>query len=201
MNLKRCEKGHFYDEDKSPVCPACQSEGKKDDSENRDVTVFLNSGKSPTSESLKESEGSRKLDESIRKVISNDDMGKTVSFSDVESGISPVVGWLVCVNGINKGKSYELKSGKNFIGRARDMDVVLSGDESISRNRHAIVIFEPKAGIFIAQPGESRELFYLNDKVVLNNEQMKKNDSLLIGNTRLILIPCCDEAFRWEDYS
>lgn len=28
---------------------------------------------------------------------------------------------------------------------------------------------------------------------------MKKNDVLLIGDTKLMLIPCCDEQFCWED--
>ena len=79
------------------------------------------------------------------------------------------------------------------------MDVALTGDNSVSRERHAIVIYEPKARIFIAQPGDSRELFYLNDEVVLNNEKLKNYDVLTVGNLKLMLVACCGEHFSWDD--
>ena len=79
------------------------------------------------------------------------------------------------------------------------MDVVLHGDNSISRERHAIVLYEPKRREFIAQAGESRELFYLNDEVVLNPVRLKQYDILTIGNTRLMFFPCCGENFSWDD--
>ena len=79
------------------------------------------------------------------------------------------------------------------------MDVILGGDTSVSREKHAVVIYEPQGKIFIAQPGESRELFYLNGKVVLNNEMLNSNDVVAIGNTKLMLIPCCGEKFSWDD--
>ena len=79
------------------------------------------------------------------------------------------------------------------------MDVCLIGDLSVSRERHAIVIYEPKTKIFIAQAGDSHELFYLNDKVVLNNEALSAYDVLTVGNEKLIFIPLCGEKFCWED--
>ena len=79
------------------------------------------------------------------------------------------------------------------------MDVCLSGDLSVSRERHAIVIYEPKTRIFIAQTGDSHELFYLNDKVVLNNEALSAYDVLTVGNEKLIFIPLCGDKFCWED--
>lgn len=110
-----------------------------------------------------------------------------------------MVGWLTCTEGEYYGQSFTLKSGRNFIGRNPGMDVVLSGDLSVSRDRHAVVIYEPKTKIFIAQPGDSHELFYLNDKVVLNNEVLSPYDVLTIGNEKLLFIPLCGEKFCWED--
>ena len=105
-----------------------------------------------------------------------------------------MVGWLVCIEGEYKGESFKLKSGRNFIGRAANMDVVLSADHSVSRFKHASVIYEPRGRQFIVSTGESRELCYLNDEVVLSNMKMKAYDVLNLGNTSLMLIPCCERG-------
>ena len=51
----------------------------------------------------------------------------------------PVTGWLVCICGEAKGKSYNIVSGLNYVGRRKDMDICIEGDISISRYRHAVV--------------------------------------------------------------
>ena len=111
----------------------------------------------------------------------------------------PTVGWLIGVNGNYYGECFELKSGKNFIGRAPEMDIVLSADKTVSRYRHAVVLYEPHSRVFIAQAGESRELFYLNENVVLKNEQLNAYDTLLIGTTKLVFFPLCGSEFSWDD--
>lgn len=212
MNLVRCEKGvHFYDKDKFDSCPFCMADNdagvtmtyREPDTTGDDLDSPTVAGSAVT---VPASSGNMSLNDAIKSVTEtesyeddDDDMGKTISYYNTTMGIEPVVGWLIAINGPEFGKSYEIKSGRNFIGRSKDMDISLQGDDTISRNKHAIVVYEPKSRMFIAQPGESRELFYVNDKVVLNNEQIKKNDVLLLGKTKLMLIPCCDEQFCWED--
>ena len=78
------------------------------------------------------------------------------------------------------------------------MDVVLSGDASVSRDRHAIVVYEPKSNIFLVQPGDSKELFYVNDEVVLSAQEIKGYDVLSVGNSKLMFIPCCSDRFNWD---
>ncbi len=111
----------------------------------------------------------------------------------------PTVGWLIGVSGKYYGECFELRSGKNFIGRAPEMDVVLAADKTVSRQRHAVVLYEPHSRTFFAQAGESRELFYLNEKVVLKNEQLSAYDTLLIGTTKLVFFPLCGSEFSWDD--
>ena len=106
--------------------------------------------------------------------------------------------WLVCTEGKRRGQEYRLKAGRNFIGRSPNMDVALEGETSVSREGHAIVAYEPHQSIFIAQPGSASELFYLNGNVVLSAVQIKRNDRLQLGDVELMLIPCCDENFKWE---
>lgn len=80
---------------------------------------------------------------------------------------APVVGWLVCTEGVNKGTDYRLHQGRNFVGRSSEMDVCILGDNTVSRSSHAIVVYDPRSNVYLAQPGSSKELFYVNDKLVL----------------------------------
>lgn len=126
-------------------------------------------------------------------------LAKNKEDSAAKFTVEPVVGWLVCIKGGDFGASYNLKSGKNFIGRDRNMDVCIPTDKSISRQCHAIVIYDPKSGKFLVQPGTSRELFYLNEGVVLGVEEISANDVLTVGKTDLMFMPFCSDKFSWEE--
>lgn len=213
MDLKKCSNGHFYDGDKYSQCPHCNKNSTADD----DVTVNMEAmGKVMPDQSSYEktdvkrdqasggNSGTVTLVQAVQavsdsKISAEDDDMKTVSFYGNVQGKEPLVGWLVCIDGNAKGKGYELKTGKNFIGRSSSMDVVLEGDNSVSRERHAIITFEPKGRRFIAQPGESRELFYLNDNVVLENMELKYGDVVQIGKTLLKFVPFCGPDFSWDN--
>lgn len=112
---------------------------------------------------------------------------------------TPCVGWLVVTKGMHLGQDYHLKTGKNFIGRDPGMDIVLDGDKSVSRNKHAIVVYEPKQHLYLVQPGESSELVYLNDSVVLSPMQLKTYDIITVGEVNLLFMPLCGEKFNWTD--
>lgn len=107
------------------------------------------------------------------------------------------VGWLICVKGVNVGRDYRLRLGRNAIGRDESNGVALLGDTSVSRTEQAILVYEPHANKFYALPGRSTSLAYLNGDVLLSRTEMKKNDILELGKTQLMLIPCCDEKFSW----
>ena len=124
----------------------------------------------------------------------------TVRWSPAGTNSEPTVGWLIGVSeGDYFGECFALKNGRNFIGRGSDMDVVLAADPSISRSRHAVVIYEPHGMVFIAQPGDARELFYVNNDVVLGNVKLKPYDILIVGQTKLMFFPLCGPEFSWED--
>jgi len=131
---------------------------------------------------------------------------KTVSFYELNNvkvpgaeakGVSPAVGWLICIKGKLTGCDFRLVAGRNSIGREAGMDVQLSGETTVSRHNHAAIIYEPRLNKFYAVPGESRALAYLNDEVLLGRMEMKKNDRLELGDAVLMLIPCCDSSFSW----
>ncbi len=112
---------------------------------------------------------------------------------------TPCVGWLVALKGVHVGQDYRLKAGKNFIGRDSKMDILLDGDKSVSRNKHAIVVYEPKKHLYLVQPGESSELVYLNDTVVLNPMKLSAYDIITVGEVDLLFMPLCGEKFNWTE--
>ncbi len=173
MNLAQCPNNHFYDRGRFSECPCCKQDKEK--------TEPYDGGIMMKNETLVPDEE------------------KTVWFYKKIIGTEPVVGWLVCTEGEYFGEGFKLVSGKNFIGRASNMDIILGMDMSVFKDRHACVIYEPKNRTFIVQPGESGELFYLNGKAVLSDLKMQAYDILQIGTTSLMLVPCCGERFSWDD--
>lgn len=123
----------------------------------------------------------------------------TVSLSSFnDTNTQPVVGWLIGISGPSKGRTYSIRENKNFIGRSPNMDIVLADDNSVSREKHAVIVYIPRQRAFIAQPGDSRELYYINDKVVLDNTELKENDVLEIGRSKFFFLPLCGENFGWD---
>ena len=110
----------------------------------------------------------------------------------------PVVGWLVCLAGPDRGKDFRLHSEKNFVGRSPIMDVCIAGDETVSRDRHALVIFDPKKSAFWAVPGDAAGLVYLNGDIVHSPTLMHRDDLLEVGQTKLVLVPFCGEKYSWS---
>ena len=78
-----------------------------------------------------------------------------------------------------------------------EMDICLMGDNTVSRSSHAVVVYDPRGNVYLAQPGESKELLYINDKLVLNTVELKPMDILSLGDTKLMFVPLCGEAFHW----
>lgn len=134
-------------------------------------------------------------------VFSNisDDDGKTVGiYKNVHT--EPVVGWLVCIKGESVGESYILKTGKNSIGRGAGMDVMLAKESTVSRDRHAVITFEPKKRLFLLQPGDGNGMVYLNDDLLLEFRELKSRDAIQLGEALFMFYPFCGEDFTWDDY-
>jgi len=185
--MTRCENGHYYDVKKHHSCPFCGVQNLDIDIQKTMAKKMSRSGK----------------DFSVTKPIGNaisdnQDSGKTVGMYRRKIGIDPVVGWLVVVKGPDKGQDFRITAEKNFIGRSEAMDICISGDESISRESHAVISFNPKNLIFRIYPGESRRLVYLNNEEVINPEQLKAYDKIELGETIVCFLPFCGSEFQWK---
>ncbi len=190
MKLAKCSNGHFYDADLNVTCPHCEGGNGQND-----VTVALDQRPGETDKTVPLIPEQPEV-----KVEPAWDDGVTQAYFEkkIKTDVAPVAGWLVCIEGKHIGEDFRLKAGRNFVGRSSQMDVAITKDNSVSRDRHAIVVYDPKGNNFIVQPGEARELCYVNDQPVYAAQDLHSGDKLLLGDTTLMFIPCCSENFTWE---
>ena len=129
-----------------------------------------------------------------------DDYGETQpSGVNGVAGFDPIVGWLVCVKGPNRGRDYRLHSGTNYIGSSKEMDVCIDNDKTISRHRAASISYDERGQVFFIQKGEGRNLIYLNGSAVRSDADLAIYDHILIGSTELVFVPLCCEKFSWQE--
>jgi hypothetical protein len=177
MNLVRCANGHMYSSRKhGNACPYC--------------TVA--------------SGGAAKNEINPRRhklqTVSHtgDDNSKTMAFWDDDSGNEPVVGWLVCIEGAQRGKDYKIHAEKNFIGRSEEMHIHISGDNAISRRNHAIISYNPLERNFFLIPGDGVGIVYHNNEAVYSPLELNAYDVIQMGKSKFIFIPLCGIHFDWE---
>ena len=114
----------------------------------------------------------------------------------------PPAGLLVVVAGPGKGHLLPFGYGMNGIGRDPGMRVVLDfGDERVSRENHAMVTFDSRAGKFYIQHGGGSNLTYLGEEPVLTPQELSHRDRIRLGDTELMFIALCDGDFDWQSPS
>lgn len=138
----------------------------------------------------------------VEKDRSIDDLPRNLS--EVESTllferIEPVCGWLACIAGPRQGLSFTLHTGKNFIGRADDMDVRLPGDDAVSRRNHAVIVYDPQNRRFMLLPGDSEGIVYLDGEAVYSPTLILDMSVVKVGRTQLLFRPLCGENFAWQE--
>jgi len=177
----RCPDGHFYDRAKHPSCPWCDlQEGGAD----KTRPARLPGPPPPPG---------------ARAYATPPDATRRVNLESSKS--DPVVGWLVCVEGPDRGRDFRLHAEKNFIGRSPAMDVAILNDDTVSRERHSLITFDPKKQVFWVSPGDASGLVYLNGELLNSATTMKSDDILEIGHTKLVFIPFCGERYSWHSAS
>jgi len=174
MRTARCDFGHYYDADKYNVCPYCTSSSGIED-EGKTISYAQSADEEKT-------------------VAFSASADKSAENEDTSS--SPVVGWLVCVRGAERGRDYRLQSGRNFIGRSLDMDVCIREDAAISRDNHASLVYDPRSGRYVLLPGEATET-KVNGESLYGIHDLKDGDIIECGETALCFIGFCTEERKW----
>jgi hypothetical protein len=136
------------------------------------------------------------------KPVAPRDEAKTIGmFSNkTPGGIDPVVGWLVCIAGNDRGADFRIHPEKNTIGRSENNDIRIAKDQTVSRDNHATIIYDPKKKNFRLLAGGGRGLVYVNEEVIDFSTPLKANDIIELGETKLMFVPLCGEHFDWSNF-
>jgi hypothetical protein len=101
---------------------------------------------------------------------------KTVLISEQQR--APVVGWLVAMSGIQRGRDFRIHDGQNIIGSSPDADVLLN-DATVS-GKHASLRY--KDGKFFLVDLDSSNGTFLNNKPEpIAREELHDNDTIRAG--------------------
>ena len=120
-----------------------------------------------------------------------------MDYRNANTAIRPVTGWLVCIDGAEKGKDFRLHSDMNYIGRNPGNDVVLANDPTVSRERHAVVAYDARGKMFFFAPANGSSLVRQNGRPVLSTVELKAGDRIEIGEGTYLFVPLCGDDFAW----
>ena len=202
MAQARCKNGHLYDtEIYGDTCPYCAQgnsviEFGETELEVEDFDPMDQLGKTvPVSTITPET--INKTTPPQEYMQKQQEIGKTQPVFRPKQGIDPVVGWLVCVDGHNVGSDYRLLPRTNSIGRGREMDVQLKGDDTISSDTHAKIDYDALNNSFYLLPGNNRNPIYLNNVPVYQAVMLNPYDRIRLGKTDVLFVPFCCDRFVW----
>jgi hypothetical protein len=126
---------------------------------------------------------------------------ETPSGDEPAMDVLPVVGWLVVLEGPGRGRDFRLIQGENKIGRDASMEICLDfgehSDATVSREAHAILVYDGNANEFFIERGSSRNLPMLNDKSIRRDQNLTAGDVIQVGQTKLLFVALCNEEFQW----
>ncbi len=194
MNMVTCKDGHYYDQDKNAVCPYCANLSSFGVRTQVTEIVGNDSGKTAIYSPSSDNDGKTSLYASSSVGSKEDPRAK----EDASRSIL-LSGWLAIISEQGRGTSYTLTFGMNTIGRSESNHIsIQNADTSITREKHAMIIYDYENNIFYIKHGDGQYLTYLNGEVLLDTKILKANDKIKVGSTELIFIPLCSDSFKWD---
>jgi len=196
MKMKQCPNGHFYDQAKNQACPYCRNLAPAAGRTGGAKTVGIEQPAPAAAPPPFQPQAPRPQQPVSRPPASA--AGHTVAILEQKLGMDPVVGWLVCIDGNEKGRDFRIHADNNYIGRDPSMDIALTQDDTVSRRNHAIISYDAESNTFYFSPGEGRSIIRHNGNPVFSTVELSARDELVIGMTKLLFVPFCGEHFKWN---
>jgi hypothetical protein len=209
MAMQWCDaQKHMYDAEAYESCPFCGEEVLEANDEKAKVIpdregktqIMINSSDDSSSKTVMLGQADFQKTKRVERASSQTTI-ITANSDSTESLTLPAVGWLVIVEGPGKGKDFRLIQGNNKIGRDKGMEVCLDlgveSDSSVSRDSHAIVVYDNHNNEFFIERGDSRNLPMINGKTIRRDSDLVAGDVIELGNTKLKFMPFCSDSFHW----
>ena len=108
----------------------------------------------------------------------------------------PVCGWLVCIEGARKGKSYVISYGENFVGTDRDNEIQVLGDEKML-GKFTLIIFDKETKEANLIPARADGIVYMDNKPVYDKYVIKNKDILEIGGSKFMYVDFLTECKKY----
>jgi len=215
MADKRCENGHFIDEnwDICPYCPQDESEPEipvvrpravEPRAEPRAVDAapvrpisIASALAAPAVADQTGRGGHRPTSSSALAAVQPPPMERTVAASQVNATKRYVVAWLVGLSGTSRGESFPVRMGRNIIGRDRRSDIVIHDEQASSH--HADLVFRPEEKRFILMDHNSTNGTYVNEMEIEPRRDLSAKDVIRIGAQQFLFTPLCHDGFHWDD--
>lgn len=196
MSIVTCPNGHMYNNEQHSSCPHCKKEQKG----NMPATEAY--GYEPSQMAQRKPSKTEVYSAADVSRVSPKNSGSTVMYWEEKNySESPVLGWLVCIEGADKGKEFRFAQAVNSIGRGSGYKINLT-DTMITRDAAvASIVYDNlnREFYFTKGDGLSNELAYINNKPVLDPVSIKMYDRIKIASSTFIFIPFCGEQFVWEE--
>ena len=109
----------------------------------------------------------------------------------------PVVGWLVITSGPGRGQVFSLTYGINQVGSRVESGVRLSFGDLQVADLQALVIYEHQRRKFFVHHKGGRVATFLDGEPVLKLTPVAPHQEVVMGRTRLRLVPLCGPDFDW----
>ncbi|MDO5112234.1 MAG: FHA domain-containing protein [Clostridia bacterium] len=192
MTLIKCPVGHWFDSARYPTCPECAGTTLTIDRAATCQTPFAADDDNTVTRPLYVSPGGE-----VTCSLEDDRDGRTVGAWSFEN-FDPVVGWLVCMDGSERGRDYRLYTGRNSIGRSAENQVRIVDDATVSAVQHAFIVYEPNNNEFFLSPGRSLQTT-LNGRPLerLQSVRLTDGDRIALGRSQFIFMAFCKGEIKW----
>lgn len=216
MAFAECENGHIYDSTLYEKCPYCI---------NKEVRIDFSSTAENIGRTmpLETSEGIGKtvpvMEQFLPTSPEADTIGKTVPVSNINNSemqdigktvpvmhktipqntekTVPVFGWLVSVDGEDKGRDYKITSANCSVGANSDADIKLNikGGYAGAMFR---VCFDGRGGDFYLVPDSSYTNIYIEGEPVYSQRKLEARTCIEVGGSKFIFVAFCNSQISWH---
>lgn len=201
-----CPNGHYYDSNRYPSCPYCDSGGFSPTIDPFSEIPWEEpayggaaAGIGATAEVSNSVFAPTEAPPVKNKVAESMSKTQFVDDSTKPGKALPVVGWLIAVSGFCRGTDFRIHTGYNYIGREAG-DICIHGDNTISAEKDANVTYVPQTKRFYIAHELGKNVLLVNDLPVIGGSiELHNYDVITIGTTKLVFIGLCGEKFSWGD--
>lgn len=215
--MKQCPKGHIYDEKRNAQCPYCSGDGAgfqalggAQSDFPRTVPIMNTPEEAPFPPTTPvENQAPPQAPTpapapppapAFRNPPSSPGgMGVTIALDESDSGISPVRGWLVVIDGEKTGMCFNIHGEQNSIGRGQKFDINISFDKAVSSDGNAVIAYDSQNIKFFISPvlGKGKNNIYHNENMLLMPAELKDYDKIKLGATTFVFRSLCNEEFTY----